>query len=125
MAWIMELILFYNLSGEKGQALKMLCTECGILFRDVLPIHYGLPLGDVLSGAVAGQGAFVPPFSDEMMVFAGMTGERLFSFLDRASKRGIPPVALKATVTENNLKWNSLELRNELEAEHRMMSGNK
>lgn len=119
----MELVLFYNITGDKAAQLRSLCEDMKMLCRDVMPFEFGNRLEDVIAGRACqpcGAPAF---FSDEMLVFVGVENGKLFDFLDKFAKRGISPVPLKAVATGNNVKWTSAELRDELEREHRMMSG--
>ena len=62
-------------------------------------------------------------FSGELLVFAHFSDERLHLFLQAMKAAGLPPVALKAVMTDTNKGWNMLELQQELQNEHAAMHG--
>ena len=49
-----------------------------------------------------------------MMLMAFLEKGMLSRFLDSFREVGIPSIPLKAMLTENNSKWNSLQLHSEL-----------
>ena len=55
------------------------------------------------------------------MLFAHFTDERLQLFLQAMKQAKLPPVALKAVLTEENTGWTILDLHEELLKEHRAM----
>ena len=57
-------------------------------------------------------------FEDEMLVFKGFDSNTLNLFLKEFSKNKIERVALKAVLTPDNIKWNSLQLYEEIKKEH-------
>lgn len=113
----MKEILLYNLDNEKGKQIRRVCSPLSISCRDILPAEYLETIG-----ALASLPGFmrrnlpvsVPAFSDEMMLFCGFTNDDIYTFLSQCKAAGIAPVALKATLTPNNVQWNSLELHAEL-----------
>ena len=56
-------------------------------------------------------------FSEEMLLFAHFPETLLSRFLQGWKTAGLPPVALKAVLTDTNRDWNSLELHEQLVAE--------
>ena len=60
-------------------------------------------------------------FFDQMLIMRGFTGDRINELLYYLKKSGIPPIPLKAIVTEYNQYWNSLMLHEELIKEHEAM----
>lgn len=57
----------------------------------------------------------------EMMVFAGVSDARLQRMLAEMRKNGIRRVDHKAVLTPSNVRWNVLELYEELDKEHEAM----
>ena len=57
-------------------------------------------------------------FSGELLVFAHFSDTQLTLFLQAMRAAKLPPVALKAVLTDENKGWNMLELHDELQKEH-------
>lgn len=57
----------------------------------------------------------------EMLVMAGITGDRLNVVLQAIRKAGIGPIPYKAVVTETNQHWKAKDLLEELKKEHEAM----
>ncbi len=57
----------------------------------------------------------------DVMVFSGMSGEKLDAFLERYRKAGIAPIGLKAVVTPYNVGWSLGRLIHELTKEQEGM----
>lgn len=49
-----------------------------------------------------------------MMVFCGVNQAQLNAILNAIRLSKLPPIPLKAVLTETNLQWNSVQLRDEL-----------
>lgn len=60
-------------------------------------------------------------FSDEMLVLKDFSSEQMDAFLDFFREEQIPSVALKAMLTPVTQHWSSIQLRDELAKEHKMM----
>lgn len=119
------MILMYNLGGDKGSRLRLLCLKTHIRVRGVSVEEYGEPLA-----AVAGM---CPPtgeraegtVEDEMMVFVNFDGNSLNRFLNQMRASRIPGVALKAVLTPSNMYWSSVKLYGEIRQEHEAMMQRK
>lgn len=59
--------------------------------------------------------------AEEMLVMAGITGNRLDRVLQAIRKSGIGTIPYKAVLTETNQHWQAKELLAELKKEHEMM----
>lgn len=106
------LVLLYNLDTPKGAKIRRMCLPLKIRTRLVPKEAYGLPLSALAEGAQpAGDGA---DFDDELLLMINFTGEQLNAFLEGFRRNHIPPVALKAVLTETNRDWTSAVLRTEL-----------
>lgn len=57
----------------------------------------------------------------EMMVFAGVSDDKLQRMLSEMRKNGIRKVDRKAVLTPTNVQWNVIELYEELDKEHQAM----
>ena len=64
-----------------------------------------------------------PDFPTEMLVFSGMDSEMIDTFLDQYKKASIPPIGLKAIITQHNIFWTAEELYKELFKEHSKFNG--
>ena len=128
-----ELVLLYNIEGDKARKLKMIFVQNGIKIRTVTEAEYEVPLG-VLAGVLTAEEAAKAPediewpeapksgaISEEMLVMKGIFGKRL-DILLAAMRRIKATVALKAVVTEHNAYWNSLQLYQEIKREHEVMT---
>ena len=119
------ILLFYNLDNEKGQKIKLLCLRMKIKIRLVIKAQYNQPIGALtgMKGFTALPDAYDGTgFTDEMLVFKGFSNQLLDSFLMELKKAHIERVALKAVLTEQNVTWDSMQLHNELTAEHAAMN---
>jgi len=111
--------LCYNMQGERAERIAALAFGQGIQFHAVNAGEYLQTLA-ALCGLEPkkaleydGEG-----FSDEMMVMAFFKKGMLNRFLDGFRENGYPSVPLKAMLTENNSRWDSLTLHNELKQEY-------
>jgi len=128
-----ELVLLYNIEGDKARKLKMIFVQNGMKIRTVAEEEYGLPMG-VLTGVLTEEEAANPPediewpdvtdesgITEEMLVLKGIFGKRL-DILLAAMRRMKVVIPLKAVVTETNAYWNSLQLYHEIKKEHEVMT---
>jgi len=112
-------LLCYNLQGEKRRKIRLLAMRLTIRVRNVEPEEYGQTLA-ALCGLEPVSPAPGPaqPFADEMLVLAHFPAELLNRFLYGFRKDDIPPVELKAILTDSNMRWTSATLREQLKEEH-------
>ena len=116
------MVLCYNLQPEKLGRLRVLALRLGIGVRVVEPEKFGLPVG-ALAGVLDAPEtvAEAEPFSDEMLVMAHFRPGMLDAFLNGFRQSRIPPVKLKAMLTETNAAWSGARLHREIRAEHEQM----
>ena len=123
-----ETVLLYNLNNEKGRKIRFLLVRLGMRIRVIEKEDYGKPLG-VLAGmkdvTLENEDAPVEDFDEEMMVLYRFSDKRLDAFLQGMRKEGIERVDLKAVLTPTNCRWNSWQLLQEIQEEHRTMTGGK
>lgn len=115
-------VLFYNLDNEKGRKLKVLCLGLKLRVRSVPPEEFGQTLDAVLGLAPKQeQPEQGEPFSEEMLVMAGLSSQQMNGFLQGFRRKKIPAVPLKAVLTGTNGQWSGYHLREELQLEHQAM----
>lgn len=111
-------LLCYNLSGDRGRKIRFAAMGLGIKLRNVDAAEHQQTLA-VLCGLkeagedIAPEGNVV----DEMLVMAGFPDGLVSLFLQAFRKMKLPPVQLKAILTDTNAEWNSVRLHQELCAE--------
>lgn len=119
-------VLTYHIAPAKLAKIQVLCLRLGIRVCPVLPEDYGEPLA-ALAG-LAEKGRHLAPaedFQDEMLVMANFRPGMMDAFLNGFRQSRIPPVPLKAMLTETNAQWNSLELHRAIAEEHAMMQNRR
>ena len=116
------MVLCYNIRPEKLGRLRVLALRLGIGVRVVEPEKFGLPVG-ALAGVLNAPETVeeAEPFSDEMLVMAHFRPGMLDEFLNGFRQSRIPPVKLKAMLTETNAGWSGARLHREIRAEHEQM----
>ena len=116
------MVLCYNILPEKLGRLRVLALRLGIGVRVVEPEKFGLPVG-ALAGVMEPPETVeaAEPFADEMLVMAHFRPGMLDAFLNGFRQSRIPPVKLKAMLTETNAAWSAARLHREIRAEHEQM----
>ena len=62
-------------------------------------------------------------FSDEMAIMAGFTSAQIDAFIYALRKKGVGRIDYKAVLTPYNMKWDSVQLYEEIKKEHEAMTG--
>ena len=93
------ILLTWNLPAKKTAKARMLAMRSGVRVAAVETWQY------LYDGA---------GFSEEMLLFAHFPETLLSRFLQSWKTTGLPPVVLKAVLTDTNRDWNSLELHEQL-----------
>ena len=62
-------------------------------------------------------------FSDEMAIMAGFSSTQIDAFIYALRKKGVGRIDYKAVLTPYNMKWDSVQLYEEIKKEHKMMTG--
>lgn len=118
------------------KSIKRILLLLGIRAKNITADMYGEKLG-VLAGMMTREEAEkskpaiepekleitdeMEPFEDEMMVMCGFSNPKVDAFLMEMRKKKVERIDIKAVLTPHNALWNSYELHNELEKEHRAM----
>ena len=108
-------ILLFNLDTPKGAKIRRMCLPLKIRTRLVPQEAYGLPLSALVAGNLeAPAPTEEQTFTDELLLLVDFTGPQLNAFLEGFRRNHIPPVALKAVLTQTNQDWLPIALRAEL-----------
>ena len=114
-------VLLYNVGDtEKRMKIKLCLFRQGLTCVDVPAESFGHPLGYLLGLEGFAPGETGEPFTEEMLIMHGLSGQQFSALLDSLRQQGVP-VALKAVVTDSNVHWSSSRLHRELAAEHAAM----
>ena len=121
-----KIILAYNFTPERLQAIKLICMMLRAQLRAVAreellqPVGYLAGLSEVapVSEAYSGDEG-----QEEMLLMCGFSRQDLDRLLAAIKKGKLRQVALKAMLTPTNCTWNGLQLLQELSQEHAYMHG--
>lgn len=118
-------VLLYNLSDDtsQGRAVRRLCAQQKLRIRGVLPAQQALPLAALLSGALPEAEAPEQPFTDPVLVMAYLSPAAQNRLL--RGLRSLPPIPLKAILTDTNSRWTGVQLHAELCREHAALHGER
>ena len=103
--------------------LRRVLAPLKVYIRPIAPGDYGRPIGELVGGEAAGEGAAPcagPEFPEPMAVFAGFFGNRMDIALAALRKAKIR-IDRKAVLTATNRQWTALTLYEELGKEHAAM----
>ena len=117
-------LLAVHFSAKKLAKLRMAAMRLGVKIRVVEKWEYLNAIGS-LTGELGSFESFYDgeDFPGELLLFAHFSDEQLELFLQAMRAAKLPPVALKAVLTDENRGWNMLELHEELKKEHEAMHG--
>ena len=115
-------ILMYNCSGPEFSKLRQIFAMLRLRMRPVGPDRYHVPLEELVQGkgepAEAGE-----PLPEAMLVFCGMGQALLNQVLEVIRVAKLPPIPLKAVLTDTNQDWNTHQLYEELLKERNSFAG--
>ena len=115
-------ILIYNCSGESFSKLKQIFAMLRLRMRVVEPSRYHIPLGELAQGK-GEPGEEAEPLPEPMLVFCYMPQALLNQVLEVIRVAKLPPISLKAVLTETNQDWNTRQLYEELLKERDSFAG--
>lgn len=119
-------ILLYNIKDKKRAIdIRRVLMPLKIRIKQVAPSNFGQPIGYLadLDGFEACEdlsGDF--SFDEEMMIMVGLTSFEIDQVIKGFHKRRITGIPLKAILTDENRKWNSRKLYENLKEEHLKMN---
>lgn len=73
---------------------------------------------------MAGQSS-ISQIPEEILVMKNFTGRRIDELLLNLRKAGVPKIALKAVITEQNSRWTFYQLYEEIKKEHLAMTASE
>lgn len=122
-----ETVYLYHigLNSQRGQEITQALGEISVQVKEIKEEQLGETLGYCLGlpgfskndSPLAEEG-----FDQEVLVMKGFTRQSMDRMLKQFQRKGVPPVALKAVLTEHNSKWRCIDFFRELEREHMFMS---
>lgn len=146
-------VLLYNFTDSKRKMkVQQALMPLGFRLRAVRKEEYGLPVG-VLAGVkgleeesakeaeqalktdekemegkrvrenLEAESFRKMDFQDEMAIMAGFTSAQIDAFIYALRKKGIGRIDYKAVLTPYNMKWDSVQLYEEIKKEHEAMTG--
>ncbi len=115
-------LLSFNLPAEKAAKVRQLAMRLGVRMRVVETTEQSETLAALCGWAPKSDAPTDDPFTDEMLVLANLSGTQLNEFLSGLRQGKIPPIALKAVLTESNRAWSAFALHAELAEEHRALN---
>ena len=117
-------ILMYNCSGPEFSKMRQIFAMLHLRMRVVNPEQYHITLGELALGkGEAGEAAEVLP--EPMLVFCGLNSALLHQVLEVLRLAQLPPIAMKAVLTETNLGWDTHKLYEELLKEREAIAAQK
>ena len=108
-------LLCYNIKDERAKHINLIAMRHGIRIRHIKPEEFEQTIAALVGSQETtdeiyqGEG-----FDREMLLIANFPSSVINSFLNSFHEAKIPAVRLKCVLTENNSKWTSLHLHNEL-----------
>lgn len=115
-------ILLYNIKDKKRTLdIRRVLMPLKIRIKQVSEADFGQPIGyladmDGFEACEELSGDF--SFEDEMMIMVGLTSFEIDQVIKGFHKRRIAGIPLKAILTDENRKWNSRKLYENLKEEH-------
>lgn len=119
-------ILLYNIKDKKRALdIRRVLMPLKIRIKQITEADFGQPIGYLadIDGFEAYEelsGNF--SFDDEMMVMVGLTSFEIDQVIKGFHKKRIAGIPLKAILTDENRKWNSKKLYENLREEHTKMN---
>ena len=114
----------YNCSGPEFSKMRQIFAMLRLRMRVVNPDQYHVALGELAAGkGEPGEQAEALP--EAMLVFCGLSSALLHQVLEVIRLAQLPPIGLKAVLTETNQEWNTRQLYEELLKEREAIAAQK
>ncbi|MEA4933806.1 MAG: DUF3783 domain-containing protein [Lawsonibacter sp.] len=107
-------ILMYNCSGPEFSKLRQIFAMLRLRMRPVGPDRYHLPLIELAEGNGEGTAIAEEAIAEPMLVFCGLGDALLHQVLEVIRVAKLPPIPLKAVLTDTNREWDTKQLHEEL-----------
>lgn len=121
-----EMVLYYSPAPRPHVVkLKGVLVRMGVRIRNIGGDQVNQRVGYLagMPGFEEEQEPSAPFIEDEILVMKNFNSRRIDELLMNLRKAGVPKIALKAIITEQNSKWTFYQLYEELKEEHAAMSG--
>lgn len=103
----------YNCAGEEFSKLRQIFAMLRLRMRVVEPDRYHISLGELAQGK-GEPGEAAEPLPEPMLVFCYLPQALLNQVLEVIRVAKLPPIPLKAVLTETNQSWDTHQLHQEL-----------
>ena len=107
-------VLLYNCSGPEFSKLRQIFAMLRLRMRPVAPEQYHIALEQLARGEGEPGQAGEEAIPEAMLVFCGLNQALLHQVLEVIRVAKLPPIPLKAVLTQSNQSWDSLQLHQEL-----------
>lgn len=114
----------YNCSGEEFSRLRQIFAMLRLRMRVVGPDRYHVPLEELAKGK-GEPGETAEPLPEPMLVFCYLPQALLHQVLEVIRVANLPPIPLKAVLTETNRTWDTKQLHAELLQEREAIAAQK
>lgn len=114
----------YNCSGEEFSKLKQIFAMLRLRMRVVEPDRYHIPLEELARGK-GEPGEATEPLPEPMLVFCDLPQALFHQVLEVIRVAKLPPIPLKAVLTETNRTWDTMQLHAELLKEREAIEAQK
>ncbi len=114
----------YNCSGEEFSKLRQIFAMLRLRMRVVSPERYHIPLEELAHGK-GEPGEAAEPVPEPMLVFCYLPQALLNQVLEVIRVANLPPIPLKAVLTETNKTWDTKQLHAELLKEREAIAAEK
>lgn len=112
----------YNCSGGEFSKLKQIFAMLRLRMRVVEPERYHVPLAELAQGK-GEPGQPRDPLPEPMLVFCYLPQNLLNQVLEVIRAAKLPPIPLKAVLTDTNREWDTCQLHQELLREREAIAG--
>ena len=117
-------ILMYNCSGPEFSKMRQIFAMLRLRMRPVEPERYHVSLEELARGKGEPSEA-AEALPEAMLVFCGLGDALLHQVLEVLRAAQLPPIPLKAVLTETNRTWDTLQLHQELLREREAIAEQK
>ena len=107
-------VLLYNCSGAEFSKLRQIFAMLRLRMRPVGPDRYHLTLAELAEGKGEASLQAEEPIPEAMLVFCGVGDALLHQVLEVIRVAQLPPIPLKAVMTDTNRDWDTRQLHEEL-----------
>lgn len=114
----------YNCAGEEFSKLRQIFAMLRLRMRVVGPDRYHIPLEELAQGK-GDPGEAADTLPEPMLVFCYLPKALLNQVLEVMRVAKLPPIPLKAVLTETNQTWDTMQLYHELLQEREAIAAQK